>query len=66
MPRKRGTDRDRDQGIGYAFETAVFEINYAKSADIKTYLNDLITPGVGQLIIDERAPRPLSRTCPSG
>ena len=24
-------------------ETAVFEINYAKSADIKTHLNDLIT-----------------------
>ena len=36
-------------------ESAVFDINYAKSADIKSYLNDLITPGLGQVIIDERS-----------
>jgi type II secretory pathway component GspD/PulD (secretin) len=36
-------------------ETAVFDVNYAQSADIKTYLNELITPGVGQVIIDERS-----------
>lgn len=36
-------------------ETAVFDINYAKPADIKTYLNDLITPNVGKVIIDERS-----------
>ncbi|KKT02307.1 MAG: MSHA-type pilus biogenesis protein MshL [Parcubacteria group bacterium GW2011_GWA2_43_17] len=36
-------------------ETAVFDINYANANDIKAYLNDLITPGVGQLIIDSRS-----------
>lgn len=36
-------------------ETAVFDINYANPADIKTYITDLITPGVGQLIIDQRS-----------
>jgi len=36
-------------------ETAVFDVNYATSADIKTYLNDLITPGVGQVIMDQRS-----------
>ena len=45
-------------------ETAVFEINYAKSADIKAYLNDLITPGVGQLIIDERSSKAIVSDLP--
>jgi len=43
--------KDLDQ----ALETAVFDINYATSADIKASLNDLITPGVGQVIIDTRS-----------
>jgi type II secretory pathway component GspD/PulD (secretin) len=34
--------------------TEVFDINYAKSADIKTHLESLITPGLGQVIIEER------------
>jgi len=45
------TIKDVDQPLG----TAVFDVNYARSADIKAYLNDLITPGVGQVIIDERS-----------
>ncbi|MCX5695953.1 MAG: hypothetical protein NTW18_04775 [Candidatus Omnitrophica bacterium] len=36
-------------------ESAVFDINYARFADLKGYLNDLITPGVGQIIVDERS-----------
>ncbi len=36
-------------------ETAVFDVNYARFADLKNYLNDLITPGLGQVIIDERS-----------
>jgi len=36
-------------------ETLVFNINYARFADLKGYLNDLITPGVGQIIVDERS-----------
>ena len=43
--------KEVDQPLG----TAVFDVNYARSADIKSYLNDLITPGVGQVIIDERS-----------
>ncbi|MCM8789414.1 MAG: hypothetical protein NC916_00115 [Candidatus Omnitrophica bacterium] len=35
-------------------ETAIFDINYARSADIKANLESLITPGLGQLIIEER------------
>lgn len=36
-------------------DTVVFNVNYARFADIKGYLNDLITPGVGQIIVDERS-----------
>jgi len=36
-------------------ENMVFDVNYARFADIKTYLNDLITPGVGQVLVDERS-----------
>ncbi len=36
-------------------ESAVFDINYARFADLKGYLNELITPGVGQIIVDERS-----------
>lgn len=36
-------------------ETAVFDLNYAKTPDVKTYINELITPGVGQAIVDERS-----------
>ena len=36
-------------------ETVVFDVNYARFADIKSFLNDLITPGVGQIILDERS-----------
>ncbi|OQB13407.1 MAG: Type IV pilus biogenesis and competence protein PilQ precursor [Candidatus Omnitrophica bacterium ADurb.Bin205] len=35
-------------------ESAVFNINHARSADIKTFLSELITPGIGQIIMDER------------
>lgn len=42
--------KELDQPLG----TEVFDINYAKAADIKIFLNDLITPGVGQIILDER------------
>ncbi len=35
-------------------ETAVFDINYARSADVKTYVTALLTPGLGQVVVDER------------
>lgn len=33
----------------------VFDVNYARFADIKGFLESLITPGVGQIILDERS-----------
>jgi len=45
-------------------DTAVFDINYANTADIKTYLTDLITPGVGQIIIDQRSNKALVSDLP--
>ena len=46
---------DTIKQLDQPLESAVFDINYARFADIKTYLNDLITPGVGQVIVDERS-----------
>jgi type II secretory pathway component GspD/PulD (secretin) len=43
--------KELDQPLG----AVVFDINYARLADIKSYLFDLITPGVGQVILDERS-----------
>ncbi|MCG2714605.1 MAG: hypothetical protein L6308_07210 [Candidatus Omnitrophica bacterium] len=43
--------KELDQPLGMV----VFDINYARIADIKSFLNDLITPGVGQIILDERS-----------
>lgn len=45
------TIKELDQPL----DTVVFNINYARFTDIKTYLNELITPGVGQVIVDERS-----------
>lgn len=45
-------------------ETAVFDINYANNADVKTYLTDLITPGVGQIIMDTRSNKALVSDLP--
>ncbi|MFA5005454.1 MAG: secretin N-terminal domain-containing protein [Candidatus Omnitrophota bacterium] len=36
-------------------ETTVFDLNYTKSSDAKTQLNAAITPGTGEVIIDERS-----------
>jgi type II secretory pathway component GspD/PulD (secretin) len=35
--------------------TAVYDLNYAKTADAKAHLNDAITQGTGEVIIDERS-----------
>ena len=43
------------KGLDQPLETVVFDVNYARFADIKSFLNDLITPGVGQIILDERS-----------
>jgi type II secretory pathway component GspD/PulD (secretin) len=35
--------------------TAIYDLNYAKAADAKAHLNDAITQGTGEVIIDERS-----------
>ncbi len=46
---------DTIKELDHPLETVVFDVNYARFADIKGFLNDLITPGVGQIILDERS-----------
>jgi len=46
---------DAIKELDQPLDMIVFDINYAKFADLKNYLNDLITPGVGKIIIDERS-----------
>ena len=41
--------------LDYPLETAVYDLNYAKPADAKTTLSSAITPGTGEVIIDERS-----------
>lgn len=52
--------KDLDQPL----ETAVLDVNYARSADIRTYLNELITPGLGHAIIDERSAKAIVTDLP--
>lgn len=52
------------QELDAPLETVFFDINYANTADIKTYLADLITPGVGQVIIDQRSNKALVSDLP--
>lgn len=54
-PQSLGIIADTIKELDQPLETVVFDINYARFADIKNYLNELITPGVGQIIVDERS-----------
>jgi len=35
-------------------ETAIYDLNYAKPADAKAQLSAAMTPGTGEVIVDER------------
>jgi len=54
-PQSLALIEDTIKELDKPLESAVFDINYARFADLKGYLNDLITPGVGQIIVDERS-----------
>ncbi len=54
-PQSLSLMEDTIKALDQPLESAVFDINYARFADLKGYLNDLITPGVGQIILDERS-----------
>ncbi|MDD5130903.1 MAG: secretin N-terminal domain-containing protein, partial [Candidatus Omnitrophica bacterium] len=46
---------DAIKELDQPLQMVVFDVNYARFADVKSFLNDLITPGVGQVIVDERS-----------
>jgi len=54
-PQSIGIIADTIKELDQPLDTLVFDVNYARFADIKNYLNELITPGVGQIIVDERS-----------
>ncbi len=54
-PQSMGVMADTIKELDQPLETVVFDVNYARFTDIKNYLNELITPGVGQVIVDERS-----------
>jgi len=54
-PQSLGIIAETIKELDQPLETVVFDVNYARLADIKNYLNELITPGVGQIIVDERS-----------
>ncbi len=43
------TDLDRP------LDTVVFDLKYAKPADIKAHLSSAVTPGLGEVLVDEKA-----------
>ncbi|MBN2120286.1 MAG: type II secretion system protein GspD [Candidatus Omnitrophica bacterium] len=45
-------------------QTEVFDINYAKTEDLKTHLSEAITTGPGELLIDERSGKVLVSDLP--
>ncbi|MDD2752184.1 MAG: secretin N-terminal domain-containing protein [Candidatus Omnitrophica bacterium] len=47
------TIKEMDQ----APETAVFDLQYAKTDDIKSQLSGVITPGAGEMLVDSRSTR---------
>lgn len=51
LPLLENTAKELDQPL----ETAVYDLNYAKPADAKTQLSAAVTPGTGEVIIDERS-----------
>lgn len=54
------TIKELDQPL----DTAVFDLNYAKAADAKTQLSAIITPGTGEVIVDERSSKAIITDLP--
>jgi len=64
-PQSTRTIVDTIKKLDLPLENAVFDVNYARAADIKAYLADLITPGVGQVIMDERSSKAVVTDLPA-
>ena len=55
LPEKLDILKSAIRQIDQPLTTTVFDLNYIKSADAKAQLNAAITPGTGEVIIDERS-----------
>ena len=54
-PQSMDVMADTIKELDQPLESVVFNVNYARFADLKNYLNEMITPGVGQIFLDERS-----------
>ena len=54
IPEKLTLMEDVVSQMDQPLETEIFEFNYSKVKEIKAYLENLLTPGLGSIIIDER------------
>jgi len=45
-------------------EMQIFDLNYAKTQDAKTQLSSVITPGAGQVVVDERSSKAMVMDLP--
>jgi len=55
MPEKLDILKSAIRQMDQPLTTTVFDLNYVKTADAKAQLNAAITPGTGEVIIDERS-----------
>jgi len=46
-------------------EMQIFDLNYAKTQDAKAQLSSMITPGVGQVVVDERSSKAMVTDLPA-
>jgi type II secretory pathway component GspD/PulD (secretin) len=55
IPDKLETMEKSAKELDQPLETAVFDLNYVKPADAKSQLSAAVTPGTGEVIVDERS-----------
>jgi len=55
VPEKLNLMEDTISTLDRAPETQIFDLKYAKPADVKTHLTTAITAGAGELYVDERS-----------
>lgn len=64
-PEKLALEERTAKELDQPLETEVFDIQYAKSADMKTQLSSAITAGPGELFVDERSSKVVVTDLPS-
>ncbi len=64
IPEKLELMKKTIKEVDRSLDTAVFDLNYAKLADVKIQLGSAITPGTGEVIIDERSGKAIMSDLP--